>query len=140
MYPLIGMSTSKKKVDKKILEVTRLSTNLYILKVPTFKPFTETLTNIAMAIPDARVIDISGQTEVQVRVKFDKDRNIMDTLKGEVVDGCTINFQYDMHMDLYNSRHQVNISLGSKTISLLNVLLWLNGLGGREIQVFDFFH
>jgi len=93
-----------------------------------------------MAIPDARVIDISGQTEVQVRVKFDKDRNIMDTLKGEVVDGCTINFQYDMHMDLYNSRHQVNISLGSKTISLLNVLLWLNGLGGREIQVFDFFH
>ena len=43
------------------------------MRVPPFKPLGEVLLNIARHVPTARVLDISGQAEVQVRVSHEAE-------------------------------------------------------------------
>lgn len=43
-----------------------LEKGLYVLTVPTFKPFTEILLKIARSIPSSQILEVSNQRVVQV--------------------------------------------------------------------------
>jgi len=63
------------EIDTRILEVTILPQNFVVLSVPPFKAMGEILHKIAIRIPAARVLQISNQTEVQVRIVRIEDRS-----------------------------------------------------------------
>ena len=56
------------EIDTRILKVTVLPKNFVVLSIPPFKAMGEILHKIAIRIPAARVLQISNQTEVQVRI------------------------------------------------------------------------
>jgi len=55
-------------IDQRILKVTLLPNNFIVLTTPPFKAMGEILKRFAIRIPTARVLQISNQTEVQVRI------------------------------------------------------------------------
>ena len=64
-------------VDTRISDVRVLQRTdaglVLTLRVPPFRPLGEVLLNIARHVPTARVLEISGQPEVQVRVSHDAE-------------------------------------------------------------------
>eukprot|EP01130_Rhizamoeba_saxonica_P011264 TRINITY_DN4671_c0_g1_i1.p1 TRINITY_DN4671_c0_g1~~TRINITY_DN4671_c0_g1_i1.p1 ORF type:complete len:1492 (-),score=328.12 TRINITY_DN4671_c0_g1_i1:22-4221(-) len=140
-FPKSTSSRNLKTVHRKIVQVRSVSQDIFQLEVPTFKHFTEVLQSLSEKLPDAMIMDISGNTEIQVRVKFVKDSDEESAFIRNVPDGCEVKFSYDLSMDLNRKLNQlVSYSIEVKVVALLNLLRLLSKNQGRQIQVFDFYH
>lgn len=70
---------------------------LFLLKAPTFKPFTEILLKMARDLPSLTVLQISNQHVVQVRCEWLVVNErvclvVLDSLKNSP--GCEVNFEF----------------------------------------------
>lgn len=124
-------------VDDRI-EPQPIVQGLYTLDVPTFKPMTEVILNIADRVPTARILQISNNDEVQVRVSVEpaeKERSIRAI---EELPGTDVMFDYKFPTDgkqAVPSRTQ--ISLCVQIPYLLNTVRCLRKKGVEVEQIYD---
>lgn len=65
----------KSSLDKRIMNAKPLPNNFMVCSIPPFKAMGEILQKIAIRFPSARVLQISNQFEVQVRVSHDRPQS-----------------------------------------------------------------
>jgi hypothetical protein len=106
---------------------------LYLLHVPTFKPLTKVLIDIA-AVPSAVIFDISGQQEVQVRVVV-KQRNQIDALQ---LKGVDIKLDYKYPTDGSQDEPGTNVALCVQVPYLLPLIRECRRIGACVAQIYDF--
>jgi len=138
----IDWSTS---VDKRIVLRSELANGLVVLSVPTFKPFTEVMLTIAEKVPSATVLQISGQSVIQVRVEvvdgsISATREVIENVK--TLTGCELLFQFKYPTSGIADREaRVQLALAVQTVSLLSTIRYCqdraNGID--IVQLYDFF-
>eukprot|EP00927_Polykrikos_kofoidii_P039712 TRINITY_DN34044_c0_g1_i1.p1 TRINITY_DN34044_c0_g1~~TRINITY_DN34044_c0_g1_i1.p1 ORF type:complete len:1636 (-),score=267.52 TRINITY_DN34044_c0_g1_i1:22-4929(-) len=121
---------------------------LWILTVPTFKPLTEILKKVARRLTSARVLEISGQSEVQMRVSTDPSRNSLTfhevvAALGRIA-GCQVMFDYQFppvggeeRMKAADQR-RTEISLCVMVPYLLHAIRCCTSMCLEVVQVYDF--
>jgi len=122
---------------------------LWILRVPTFKPFTKVLQAMSQAVPFARILEISGHKELQVRVTAGGKKDKLVNLEGLVqrlnmLTGCQVMFTFqlpqssDIEKALKESEKKHEISLCVEVRFLLEVLRQCRVLDLTVYQVYDY--
>lgn len=118
---------------------------LYILTVPTFKPFTEILLKMAKRLPQSQVLEISNQRVVQVKVILpaaaDTDEAEATLLaKLANVNGCSVMFSFRYPVDgSPSSRPPLCVSVRSSTLALIRFINACSALHISVKQIYDFY-
>jgi FAD/FMN-containing dehydrogenase/SAM-dependent methyltransferase len=81
-------------IDKRIVPLTEFDQGLSVLQIPTFKPFTEVLTSIAIKCPTAIILQISNHASVHVKMELQAKRAEDIIKQFGLVKGVTVNFNY----------------------------------------------
>ena len=93
--------------------------DLYVLRVPTFKPLTKVLMKLA-AVPTARLVEISNQSHVQMVVTAPQRICIEDVLKNQ--EGCEILFDFAYPTDGSAALPLNRVALSAAIPYLLNIM------------------
>ena len=119
-------------IDSRIDQIVQIVPRLFTAVVPTFKPMTEILLKLA-EVPDLAVLQISNQSQVQVRVKV-RDELQLRALKAK--SGCEVMFEYQFPATDATTEKQ--ISLCVDVPCLLDVIraCWAEGI--QINQIYDF--
>ena len=76
----------RKEVDPRILSVSMLPHNFFVLSTPPFKVMGEILQKVAIRFPSARLLQISNQNEIQVRIILSPEESIdLESLQGQTL-------------------------------------------------------
>jgi len=138
-------------VDKRIVPLTEFDQGLVVLQIPTFKPFTEVLTNIALKSPCAILLQISNHAVVHTKMELPSKHWEELCKQFEAVKGVTVNFNYKFPSVCSNSEAPtsegaagegpVYVSLSIQIPALLSFIRkcyaqWTNA---KIYQIYDFF-
>jgi FAD/FMN-containing dehydrogenase/SAM-dependent methyltransferase len=142
-------------VDRRIVPLTEFDQGLAVLQVPTFKPFTEVLTNIALRVPSAILLQISNHAVVQIKMEVDSTKRPEEVIKQfGLIKGVTTNFNYKFpavcsNPDASSSTHHyptatttppIYVSLSVQAPALLNFIRQAQAWPTAKIfQIYDFF-
>lgn len=124
------------EVDNRI-KATCVHRGLYTLTVPTFKPLTDIIVHIAVAVPAARILEISNQSRVQVKVfcrDFDRQVKFLRT-----VPGCEVMFNFSYPVDGTALEAGTTASLCVLVPYLLSTIRACQKAGVEVQQIYDFY-
>eukprot|EP01129_Flabellula_baltica_P011862 TRINITY_DN5265_c0_g1_i1.p1 TRINITY_DN5265_c0_g1~~TRINITY_DN5265_c0_g1_i1.p1 ORF type:complete len:846 (-),score=152.13 TRINITY_DN5265_c0_g1_i1:17-2554(-) len=139
LYVPYNMDHPFKEFDENIIEEDYIGEGLYSLTVPTFKGLTAVLRNISFHMSDAYVIDISGNSEIQLKARFNENSEHLYGIESSSPEGCKYLFQYSQSMDLDQKKEKIlNVSFQVQVIALLETIKWLESCNA-EMQLYDFF-
>ncbi len=134
-----------REFDSRITQVCEAVGGLWVLSVPTFKPFTQLLVKMARELPVATVLQISNQAVVQVRVEIcqpydggaDSTSAALSSIKN--LPGCEINFEFHYPHVGGDKQPRTQVSLAVKVPFLLNTLRRILDTSCLTVvQVYDF--
>jgi hypothetical protein len=143
--------------DPRIRAVRHVAASLYVLTVPTFKPFSGVVLNIARArdaLAGARILLVSNQTEVQMKVCIPRAHGAMGAAGGDAehaeyvctlktrmseLRGCEVLFEFTLPVDGTQQRPGTMVALAVTVPFLCGVVRALDELGMQVLQVYDFF-
>merc|ERR1719174_1427218 len=97
------------KIDSRIVSAETVCEGLHILTVPTFKTLTDVLVNLSHALPTGRVIEISNQRHIQVRVSARDPQTQIPILAK--TPGCEVMFDYRFPTDGSQAPPSTKVSL-----------------------------
>jgi len=125
-------------IDERISNVRCPTKGLFTMSVPTFKPLTEILKKMAAQKTQLRVLEISHQRHIQVRVGLrnrDTDLQMLNMLPG-----CEVMFDYKYPVDGTEDDPCTMVSLCVSVPYVLSVLRACAGEGSIEVyQIYDFY-
>ncbi|GAM26439.1 hypothetical protein SAMD00019534_096140 [Acytostelium subglobosum LB1] len=93
---LAPSSVQWQTIDERIIPIKSLDHGVHVLRVPTFKPFSEILQTIAKNAPAVTILQISNNSSLQIKLESNVE-HLKVTLKalGQFED-CKINFNYNL--------------------------------------------
>ena len=136
-------------VDKRIVPLAEFDHGLSVLQVPTFKPFTEVLVNIANEVPGAVLVQVSNYSVIHVKMEVDSNRLDATLKQFASVKGVTVNFDFKYPSVINKpqvagepvSIDPVYVSLTVQIPALLNFIRrcesWKSS--AKIFQIYDFF-
>lgn len=138
------------QVDKRIVPLTEFEQGITVLQIPTFKPFTQVLTNIALYAPGVIILQISNYSVIHV--KLEVEQTASDELKRQLatVKGVKVNFDFKFpsvitpapaNANSATPRGPVYVSLTVQVPALLNLIRRVHKewKSAKIFQVYDFF-
>ncbi len=128
-------------VDNRIKEVKMVSPTVFVLATPPFKVLGIVLAKLSSALPAARVLEISNQKEVQVRVTApDDERRAVAVDVFSCMPGVQVVLEYQ-YPKIGNETQKHNLALQVQTCQLLTVYRQCTRLQGVYVeQVYDFWN
>lgn len=119
------------------MQASEITGGLWVATVPTFKPFTEVLIQLAAALPSATLLQISNQFVVQLRVQVPSIRpQALQSLRN--IPGCDLNFQFEYPHVGGDARPNTQVSFAVLVPVLLPVLRTCINNNIDIVQVYDF--
>jgi len=97
------------KIDKRI-KIINSENNYYIIEMPRYKQFMDIL--LKLITNNVEIIEVAGQTEIQVRVAFSKKNKLIES------DGIEVLYDYSMFDDMPEKDVLVSIKV-NKIIDLI---------------------
>eukprot|EP00026_Physarum_polycephalum_P000921 Phypoly_transcript_00922.p1 GENE.Phypoly_transcript_00922~~Phypoly_transcript_00922.p1 ORF type:complete len:1281 (-),score=247.58 Phypoly_transcript_00922:48-3377(-) len=145
--PNSSHSTIKwRKIDTRIQAQQVVSDKgLFVLTVPTFKPFTEILIKIAHSLPQSQILEISNQKTVQAKVllPFDASPEMEATLQAKIsgINGCSVmfNYRYPIEGSSATKQPRMSVSVSVSTLAVIRFILVCENLGVEVAQIYDFY-
>jgi len=136
-------NTNWTSIDSRIKDIYEVYSGLWLLTIPTFKPFTAVLLEITRKLPAATILQISNQTAIQIRLELtcnpdDKPKIItnLNALHGVEV---LFDFSYPKYASSDKPKPQILCAVQvPNLIGLLNYCL-TNGDLLSVIQVYDYY-
>lgn len=117
---------------------TEVVGGLWVMNVPTFKPFTEVLLQIATELPSATLLQISNQFVVQLRVEVPPTRK--ESLKRlQAISGCDLKFEFAYPHVGGDQRPLTQVSFAVLVPVLLSVLRTCLNNNITIVQIYDFY-
>ena len=129
-------------VDERIKEVKLVSPTVFVVVTPPFKILGIILAKLAAALPAARVLEVSNQKEIQVRVSTpaDDERRALAMDVFSRMPGVQVVTEYQFPQ-VGNEKHKHNLALQVQTYQLLTVYRQCTRLQGVYVeQVYDFWN
>lgn len=136
-------------VDRRIVPLTEFDQGISVLQVPTFKPFTEVLTNIALHVPGAVLLQVSNYSTIHVKLEVESKRAEALSKQFATVKGVTVNFDFKYPAIVNNPNPEENAS--KDTPVFISITVQLPALfnfirrchnewkGAKIFQIYDFF-
>jgi hypothetical protein len=126
------------KLLPSIRHLNTIHSGLYSIKVPTFKPFSETLVQLAHTCPAATIVQISNQHVVQVRLKANAFPDAEAVCNAQP--GVSVKFKFQLPV-IGQTTEPVHLSLAVEVQSLLAFLRTISSYGSRLelVQIYDFY-
>ncbi|CAE8659898.1 unnamed protein product [Polarella glacialis] len=135
--PSTDLQPKWKELDSRIQAEIQVVPGLHVLKVPTFRALTEVLCLVAKALPHARVLEISNQRHVQMRVELRDHEPQLRQLAA--LTGCEVMFKFKYPTDGSCQPPTTSVSLCIAVPYLLATIRFCNRIGVEVRQVFDFY-
>ena len=124
------------------IRATKLVTGLFMLEVPSLGGFTDVIKALAQCgNNDLKILDISGHSEVQVKVAAPKDeeQRIQQKLGLEAGTRVVFQFQLPTQGGPEEKAPETFLSLEVQAVHLLNLVRKVEGMKDlRLVQVYDF--
>eukprot|EP00164_Ancoracysta_twista_P002113 GFYU01002789.1.p1 GENE.GFYU01002789.1~~GFYU01002789.1.p1 ORF type:complete len:1110 (-),score=314.84 GFYU01002789.1:142-3471(-) len=132
------------RIHPGIRNVRNVAEELYVLQVPTFKAMTTAFKKMALSLNDARLLQISNQSIVQVRARCDDAG--LKLLQHAPPTGCELKFTFQLPVD---NEHRHNrrlrplqhcVSLAVQVPFLLDLIrAWHLSNNVHIEQIYDFY-
>ncbi|KYQ88882.1 hypothetical protein DLAC_10691 [Tieghemostelium lacteum] len=134
------------KIDSRITNVKSLGHGLFTFHIPTFKPFTEVLLNLARESPLTTILQISNNVSIQVKLECPV-KLLKSTLNSieHFGDDVKVNFNYNLFPKSTNTNDQQHqqpeqISIDVLIQSLIPFIRFIDTLEAVKIvQIYDFY-
>jgi len=123
------------KVDSRVTG-RRLAKGLFLLEMPTFRPLTEILKSIALYSQSARVLEISNQRELQVRVQY-QDTGNSSPVNFSSLQGVKVLFKYKYPTDGTQNEPATSVALAVLVPFLLATIRTCHDNGVDVMQIYD---
>ena len=124
------------------IRATKLVTGLFMLEVPSLGGFTDVIRALAKCgNNDLKILDISGHSEVQVKVAAPKDEEQRIQQKLGLETGTRVVFQFQLPTQggPEEKAPETFLSLEVQVVHLLNLVRKVEGMKDlRLVQVYDF--
>ena len=121
---------------------TQIVNNLYLLKVPSLGMFTQSILHIAMGTDqDNKMLSVSGNQEVQIKVSAVGDEAARLKHRLEAVQGVQVMFNYKLPVTGTEEDGKTQFCLCVQVLHLLNVIRELATWTDVDIeQIYDFWN
>ena len=140
-----------KHVDDSIIRSRHIMQDLYVLTVPTFKQLTTVLRSMSYKLRSGRVLEISNQGQVQMKVKYHRSTvcvgdsskqqdALPSVLNDKIPTGCEAMFSYRHPQVGERTDKIVFVSLCVDVPQLLTAIHVLESNGVEIVQIYDFWH
>ena len=130
------------KLEKIVIMIVK---SLPVLKAPSLGKFTGAIQNLALKCPDVRVLTVSDNTEIQMKVSVTTDKELWQKMKVrlEHLNGVEVKFDYVLPTVGKDPDHNMlhYVALGVDVAHLLAAVREIDKLkdAGVEIdQIYDF--
>ena len=124
------------------IRATKLVTGLFMLEVPSLGSFTDVIKALAKCSnTDLKILDISGHSEVQVKVAVPKEKEQRMQQKLGLEAGTRVVFQFQLPTQGGKEEEapETFLSLEVQAVHLLNLVRKVEGMKDlRLVQVYDF--
>ena len=124
------------------IRATKLVTGLFMLEVPSLGGFTDVIKALAQCgNNDLKILDVSGHSEVQVKVAAPKDEEQRIQQKLGLETGTRVVFQFQLPTQggPEEKAPETFLSLEVQVVHLLNLVRKVEGMKDlRLVQVYDF--
>lgn len=137
-------------VDKRIVPLTEFEQGITVLQVPTFKPFTEVLINIANAVPAAILLQVSNYSSIHVKIEAESKSAESVAKQFAAIKGVTVNFDFK-YPDIVNNPNPGDENANKGSPIYISITVQLPALfhfirrchtdikGVKIFQIYDFF-
>jgi hypothetical protein len=136
---LVQEAVGKDVLEIKVVDKARAADGeIVIFSVPPFKAFSETLLNAARNIPTAQVLEISNQTEIQVRLSCEEEyvaetEAWLDTHLIKII----TRYQFPIRAETDKKVGRVNFALQVPVTRLMALLRGCGASGGGQHVVME---